>query len=339
MRYGNRTLLSKTLVGTLLLATAFAGQAWAQPEKAAGRHYIVTDVTEANPVSHFPGYDAVTGHVLVSNVADGIVSEVDPGEGVVRTFQAQSQPHTVQVAPQRRQAFVVNKASASVSVLDLTSGETVTSFPVGANPHGLDLDFARNRIYVTSIDLNQIEVYDLDTFNQLAVVPVGPGPWGVSVNGKVLASTDTGGDTVHIINADTLQVMDVVQVGAGPWNPSVGASGTVYATIGDSGEVVAVRKGAVAWRTSVGATPRGIVADEARNVVLANVSGDNRVAVLGAKRGQLFQRVEVPDQPAGITYDQMTGIAYSACQGAGVIATVSPAAANSDRRGAGRARR
>ncbi len=315
----------KLLATLMLFSLGSLGAAQAERREAVARHYAVTEITSAGAVSHFPAYDPVSGHVLVSNIAAGTVSEVDPGEGVVRVFQAENQPHTVKVAPQQRLAYVVNKGSSSVSVLDLTTGKTVTSFPVGTNPHGLDLDFKRNRIYVTSIDLNEVEVYDMTTYNQLAVVQVGPGPWGVSVNGDVLASTDTGGDTIHIIDPDSLQVLDVVTVGPGPWNPSVGASGTVYVTIGESGEVAAVRGGSVAWRASVGTAPRGIVADEARDVVLANVSGDDKVAVIGAKRGRLFDAVSVPDQPAGITYDHLTGIAYSACQGAGKLATVSPA--------------
>lgn len=333
------TVLTTAILASLLtLGPVSAGHAETRGplaqgfDRAAGnfqppvnRHFIVTDTTNAGQTSHFPGYDPVTGHVLVSNVAAGTVSEVDPGVGVVRVFQAETQPHTVKIAPQRRLGFVTNKGSATVSVLDLKNGTTLTSFPVGSNPHGLELDFLRKRIYVTSIDLSQIEVYDMDSYQQLATVPVGSGPWGVSVNGDVLASTDTGADTIHIIDANTLRVRDVVTVGQGPWNPSVGASGTVYATIGDSGEVVAVRKGKVAWRTSVGTAPRGIVADEARDVVLANVSGDDKVAVLGAAKGRLFDSVSVPDQPAGITYDALTGIAYSASQGAAKLVTVSPA--------------
>lgn len=303
----------------------------APPQDVPGpvsRHFILSEVTPAGPASHFPGFDPITGNVLVSNVSEGTVSEVDPGEGVVRTFPVGVEPHTVQVNAQARRAYVTNKGSSTVSEMDLETGETVATFPVGPNPHGLNLDTTRGRIYVTSIDANQLEVYALaPPHDLLATVAVGPGPWGVDARGDLVVTTDTGGTTVHFIDAEALQVTDVVEVGPGPWNPSIGASGTVYATIGDAGQMVAVRDGAVAWRTDVGPAPRGIHADERRRVVFAAVAGADQVVFVDSRNGRLFQRVEVPDMPAGVTYDAMTGIAYVASQGAGVLDTLSPATA------------
>ena len=303
----------------------------APPQDVPGpvsRHFVLSEVTPAGPASHFPGFDPITGNVLVSNVSEGTVSEVDPGEGVVRTFAVGAEPHTVQVDAQARRAYVANKGSSTVSEMDLETGATIATFPVGPNPHGLDLDTTRGRIYVTSIDANQLEVYALaPPHHLLATVAVGPGPWGVDARGDLVVTTDTGGNTVHFIDAEALQVTDVVDVGPGPWNPSIGASGTVYATIGDAGQIVAVRGGAVAWRTDVGPAPRGIHADERRGVVFAAVAGADQVVFLDPRNGRLFQRVEVPDMPAGVTYDAMTGIAYAASQGAGTLDTLSPATA------------
>lgn len=295
--------------------------------RAVSRHFILSQTTPAGAQSHFPAFDAVSGHVLVSNLGAGTVSEVDPGTGVVHTFTAGAQPHTVKVDTDNRRAYVTNKASNTVSVLDVDSGATLTSFPVGPNPHGLALDPERGRVYVTSIDANRLEVYQAAPPHALlATVDVGPGPWGVDAHGDVIATTDTGGNTLHLIDAATLQVMDVVEVGAGPWNPSIGASGTVYATLGDAGEVVAVRDGAVAWRTAVGPAPRGIHADERRGVVFAAVAGADQVVFLDPRNGRLFQRLAVPDMPAGVSYDDMTGTGYAASQGAGMLDTLSPAA-------------
>ena len=337
-RHGARRPLGRRdlprLLAAVMLSTGFAATGAviaAPPQERPGpvsRHFVLSEVTPAGPASHFPGFDPITGNVLVSNVSEGTVSEVDPGEGVVRTFLVGAEPHTVQVDAQARRAYVTNKGSSTVSEMDLETGETVATFPVGPNPHGLDLDATRGRIYVTSIDANQLEVYALaPPHDLLATVAVGPGPWGVDARGDLVVTTDTGGTTVHLLDAEALQVTDVVDVGPGPWNPSIGASGTVYATIGDAGEMVAVRNGAVAWRTDVGPAPRGIHADERRRVVFAAVAGADQVVFVDSRNGRLFQRVGVPDMPAGVTYDAMTGIAYAASQGAGVLDTLSPATA------------
>lgn len=276
-----------------------------------------------HPTFHL--YDAVTGNVLVSNVSVGTVTEIEPGSGPVRTFQAQAGAHSVKVDAAARRAYVVNKGASTVSVLDLVSGQTLANFAVGPNPHGLAVDTKRNRIYVTSIDANRLEVYDRSTYQLLALVPVGPGPWGVDARKNIVVTTDTGGNTIHIIDADELTVKAVVEVGQYPWAASIGASGRIYVTVQGSGEMVAVYKKDVVWRTQIGAKPLGIIADDSRNRVLASVSGANQVAIVAAGTGALVQLLNVPTQPAGITYDFSTATGYVANQGAGVVSTLSPA--------------
>lgn len=309
---------------TCALLLAISPYAMAEGKSPPSRHFYVSQTTPAGTTPHFPGFDQVSGHVLVSNVSAGTVSEIKLGVGVVRTFKAQAQPHTVKVNALARRAYVTNKGSSTVSVLDLRTGATLVNFAVGANPHGLAFDRKRNRLYVTSIDLNRLEVYDLTTFQQLAIIPVGLGPWGVDAKGDRVVTTDTGGNTIHVLDADTLQVTDVVEVGNSPWNPSIGESGTVYVTVQSTGEVVAVDGDEVVWRTLVGTKPLGIVADESRDVVLAQVSGSSQVAAIAARTGRLLQLVDVAAQPAGIDYDFMSGNAYSADQGGGVVSTLTP---------------
>ena len=315
VKYSPRGLAGLCLSVAVLMAheTALAGELT----------YVVSQVTPAGATPHFPGFDAATGNVLVSNVTVGTVTELDPGVGPVRTFQAQAVPHSVKVDGYAKRAYVVNKGASTVSVLDLASGLTLATFPVGPNPHGLAIDTKRNRLYVTSIDANRLEVYDVNTYQLIALVPVGLGPWGVDARGGIIVVTDTGSDTIHIIDADELEVKEVVVVGQYPWAASIGASGRIYVTIQGSGEMVAVYKKSVIWRTPIGIRPLGIVADESRNRVLASINGANQVAVVQAKSGKLHQLIPVAARPAGITYDFSTGTGYVANQGAGVVSTLS----------------
>ena len=78
--------------------------------------------------------------------------------------------------------------------------------------------------------------------------------------------------------------------------------------------------GRAAWRTPVGASPHGIVADHQGNTVLAAVTGTNQVAVLDARHGTLLDRIAVAAGPAGMTIDQRTGRVFVGNQGAGVVA-------------------
>lgn len=317
-----RTRIVPTLAVAVIFAVGLAGAS------AASRLHVapvsIQQATPAGETPHFPAFDPSSGRVLVSNVQAGTVSEVIPGSGVARSFAVGAVPHTVVVDDGARRAYVTNKGAASVSVLDLGTGETLLTFPVGPNPHGLALDPERVRLYVTSIDANQVEAYDLTSYELVGWAPVGDGPWGVDVRGDCIAVSDTGGATVHLLDADTLETIDVIEVGEGPWNVKIGPSGTLYATLERSGEVVAVRDGLVLWRTSVGASPHGIVVDESRRVVYAAVTGADQVAVLNSDTGRLVQSVDVPKGPAGMTYDPISGTAYAASQGAGQVVSLAP---------------
>jgi len=292
---------------TIFATTAAVVAVFGAPAAGHGREqtYAISQTTPAGPTPHFPGYDAASGNVLVSNPSAGTVTELALGAGPTRSFAAGAVPHTVVVDSRSRRAFVTNKGAASVSVLDLDTGATA-SFAVGPNPHGLAIDNARNRLYVTSIDADQLEVYDLQTLELVATVPVGDGPWGVTVEAGRIAVTDTAGSTVHLIDATTLKVRDVVEVGQGPWNARFAGS-TLFVTLERAGEVVAVRHGQIIWRTQVGASPHGIVVDQRRGTVLAAVTGTNNVVVLDSRTGDITQTIAMPAGPAGITIDPDTG--------------------------------
>jgi len=307
------------LLGTAGFVALDVSPAAAHPQPPT---YTVTSQTPAGPNPHFPAFDPTSGHVLVSNVSVGTVSEVTIGAGPTRSFTAGTTPHTVVVDDATRRAFVTNKGSSSVSVIDLITGGT-SHFAVGPNPHGLAVDNKFGRLYVTSIDADRLEVYDLATLAPITTVPVGDGPWGVAVGPGQIAVTDTAADTVHLIDRDSLEVRDVVTVGAGPWN-STFLAGTLYVTLERTGEVVAVRHAKVAWRTPVGASPHGISADHQRNTVLAAVTGTNQVAVLDARGGRLLQSIPVTAGPAGMTIDRRTGRVFVGNQAAGLVTTLEP---------------
>lgn len=306
------------------LAVAAVAIASSSATASPTRRYEVSQTTPAGATPHFPAFDETNGHVLVSNVVAGTVTELDPGEGLVRTFPVGLQPHTVVVDEGTRRGFVVNKGGSSVSVLDLTSGTTAATFLVGPNPHGVAIDHERDLLYVTSIDADRVEAYDLTDYSLVDTETVGDGPWGVDVRGDVVAVTDTAGSSIHVLDADTFSTVSVIEVGEGPWNVKIGDSGTLYATLEGAGEVVAVRAGEVAWRASVGLSPHGIVVDESRDVVLAAVTGSNQIAVLSARKGKLFQMLSVAPGPAGMSYDADQGDAYVGNQSAGVVTTISP---------------
>src|SRR5580704_16293322 len=79
-------------------------------------------------------------------------------------------------------AYVSNRKSNSVSVLDLLQLRNVKTIAVGGGPTGVAANPTRNEIYVANTDSNNITVIDAETNEVMAVIGVHRAPYYVSVS-------------------------------------------------------------------------------------------------------------------------------------------------------------
>ena len=103
-------------------------------------------------------------------------------------------------------------------VVDLQTGMTVHSIPVGAVPTCVSTTPDKRWGYVTNSHSGNVTVIDLETFQPLGLLPVGVSPQqcAVTPDGKRLLVTNLGSDTLSVIDTQAKKVMGMVRVGKEP---------------------------------------------------------------------------------------------------------------------------
>jgi YVTN family beta-propeller protein len=101
-------------------------------------------------------------------------------------------------------AYITNKDSANVSVIDTATDTVIATVPVGAQPWGVAVNPVRPRVYVANNGSGSVSVIDTTTQTVVATIPVGPLPTGVAVrpDGTRIYVTDLFG-SFSVIDADT----------------------------------------------------------------------------------------------------------------------------------------
>lgn len=124
------------------------------------------------------------------------------------------------------QEFVVNALPTNrVSVVDATSGNIITTVPVGKNPEGIALDTSQNLVYVTNADDNTVSVISGASNTVIATINVGQHPHGIAVDSQagLVYVANTMGKSVSVINSSSNTVVSV-DIGASAWSVAVDPS-------------------------------------------------------------------------------------------------------------------
>jgi YVTN family beta-propeller protein len=114
--------------------------------------------------------DCVPCHVLSKQ--DGPVASAIP---------VGSRPHSVVVSRDGNTAYVSNRWSNSVSIVDLAAGEVTGELPVGTGPSGLALTPDGSTLYVANTISNDISAVDLASGRERKRLSAGHEPYAVSL--------------------------------------------------------------------------------------------------------------------------------------------------------------
>ena len=164
--------------------------------------------------------------VIALAVAGGFVllAPNNGGPAVITTIPVGDGP--VGVAVSGSHAFVINKDSDSMSVIDTGSNKVIT-VPVGIDPVGVAVSPNGSHAYITIQDSDSVQVTDTGG-NKVITVPVGIDPVGVAVspNGKHAYVTNEGSGSVSVIDTGRNEVTATIPVGAGPVRVAVSSDGS-----------------------------------------------------------------------------------------------------------------
>lgn len=109
------------------------------------------------------------------------------------------EPRCVALGPKEREAYVVNAASGTVSVVALIgerANEVIAEFPVGTEPRGCATTPSGRRLFVTNYTEGTVSVVNTRDRTVVAKVPVGGNPYAIAVTND--GDRDDDDETVFV---------------------------------------------------------------------------------------------------------------------------------------------
>jgi len=190
-------------------------------------------------------------------------------------------------------AFVVNSAEASLSVIDVTTGQELRRIPVQREPHHMALSPDHTSLLVGDTVGNT--VYFLDPRSgavQRQMTISDPYQLQFSPDGKWLVVNGLARNQVDIYDAASLQLVHRVALAAMPSHANFTPdSKTVFISLQRTNRLAAIEiaSGRVVWNVDVGATPAGVLFHDGE--VLVGLMGDNAIGVVDAADGRIRRRI------------------------------------------------
>ena len=190
-------------------------------------------------------------------------------------------------------AFVVNSAEASLSVIDITTGQELRRIPVQREPHHMALSPDHASLLVGDTVGNT--VYFLDPRSgavQRQVTISDPYQLQFSPDGKWLVVNGLARNQVDIYDAASLQLAHRVALAAMPSHANFTPdSKIVFVSLQRTNRLAAIEvaSGRVLWNVDVGATPAGVLFHDGE--VLVGLMGDNAIGVVDAADGHIRRRI------------------------------------------------
>ncbi len=124
--------------------------------------------------------------------------------------------HPFGVTLQGGLAYSADVLSATITVLELESGQIIATIPTGERPYALAI--ANNKGFVTNQYDSSVTVFDITDHHIIDTLDVGDYPEGIAAtaDGSRIVVANWFSDTVSLIDTDTLNIVAEVDVPEGP---------------------------------------------------------------------------------------------------------------------------
>lgn len=160
-------------------------------------------------------------------------------------------------------AYVLNSAAASISVIDMTSGDEKQRIPVLREPHHLVISPDGKTLVIGDSAGNELLFLDPATATLRRRVPVAdPYQLGFSPDGRFLVVNGLARNQVDVYDGATTSLLHRFPLRSMPSHLAYAPdSRTVYVTLQGTDRLVAIdlSRMAVLWDQPVGRTPAGVL--------------------------------------------------------------------------------
>ena len=162
-----------------------------------------------------PGVDE--NRAPADKTADGL-GVIDPvARKLIDRWHAGSDPEQFAISKDGKLAFIANEDDASLSSIDLQSGQSRGKVKVSAEPEGVGVNPANGDVYVTCEDKGEVFVIDPDQQRVIAKIDTGGRPRSVAFlpdGSRAYVACENGG-YVAVIDARSHKLLSKIQLPTG----------------------------------------------------------------------------------------------------------------------------
>jgi len=313
----------------LILLVALSGLTGAVPGSAARAPTRAPDlISPSDPAVLGPARTAGAGEASAGSGGEYRVAEtlVLPNDSLRAGEFAASNglgPGALVYDSGRREVFVANTNSNSITAVNGTTGAIVGSLAVGPGPASLAYDPSLGTIYIAngsfgSVATSQSSIWEFnDTTYQGSAIPTGNEPNAVAYdpqNEEVFVA-NSGANTVSVINATNSSLTATVAVPSAAWGIAYDAwlnevvvvlTGTDTVTLIDAGNLT------IRATVPVGHSPYVATGAGPSGAIVVGNEGSDNITVLNGSTGRTVASVPVGQVPDAVQYDPLNGEVFVA---------------------------
>jgi YVTN family beta-propeller protein len=201
----------------------------------------------------------------------------------------------------RALAFISNEGSNTVSVLDTSTDELITSVPVGKRPRGMRLARDRRTLFVA-----------------LTGSPRG----GPGIDESKLPPPNRADDGIGVVDLERVRLVSTLPSGPDPESFDIASDGaSLYVSNEDAASIsiLDVQAHKLAGSVSVGGEPEGVTLSPDGRFAYVACEADNRVDVIDTARRARIRSIPTKARPRSILFTRDGATAYAAAELGGVI--------------------
>ena len=278
-------------------------------KRPRGIHYSpvghrVFVVTSGSP-RMAPGVDAE--RAPADKTADGLIAIDAKRCKMIERWHVGSDPEQFAISRDGNLAFIANEDEASMSIVDLGSGQERGRIKVSEEPEGVGVNPANGEVYVTCEEKGEVFVITPNEQSVVAEITVGGRPRSVAFlrDGSIAFVPSENSAIVSVIDAKNHKLLRKISLGEAmlPMGTAVSPDGKeLYVSTGRGNTVAVVdtQKDAVVASIPVGKRAWGIaLSPNGDKLYTANGASDD-VSVVDVKTRKELKRIKVGGGPWGI---------------------------------------
>ena len=239
---------------------------------------------------------------------------VDTPRGTSQTTNADQFTYTDTPDVAEPMAYVANRRSNTVSVINTATGAITATIPAGAGPHSVVVTPDATAAYVANIDASTVTAINTKTNTVAATIPVGSQPTSTTVtpDGKAVYVANLNSSSVSVISAETNTVTAEVAVARCPYIVATSPDGTTVwvASWTETVSVIDTRTKAVTATIPVSGLPNSVAFTPDSKSVYVTSASDSKVTTVDTASKTVTAVFQAGNRPTSTTFTQDGKTAY-----------------------------